>query len=70
MMTKEAAQENEACCAVIDELRAFLAQNKAPAVALRMCDEMRARIEIRRHLLGAEDGVDRALAAIRRIAKT
>jgi len=40
--------ENKACQAVLQEMRAFLVQEGAPAVAMKLLDEAAARIELRR----------------------
>ena len=47
--------ENEACEAVLFEMRSFLAQNAAPEVALRLLDEAAGRIALRRLLAPRDD---------------
>lgn len=47
VLDDSAMAENRACRAVVEEFRAWLAQNAAPAAALQLCDEIRDRIHLR-----------------------
>lgn len=45
---KTARAENEACEAVVLEFKAFLVQNGIAPPIVRLCDELAARIKMRR----------------------